>query len=245
MNRVSETSKSIGIIKSPFNKKLIELFKSRNKKVFDFPVIKTERAKLNEEQSNYFENISRFDWIIFTDIWTVENFFGVLEEKNIELFDLDGLRICSCGEAVADGLRFRQIHSDVIPPKNTNEIIFSAISDYIFDEDEFRNSVFLILKAAGNDSELKNLLAKKSDNVVEIEIYKDENADEKELSKLKALIIGGAIDEFVFNAPEDVFTLSKIVGKADFSRILSDIQIQALNEVTLQTLSEFGLNPQN
>jgi uroporphyrinogen-III synthase len=237
--------KTVGVFKNALNKKLIELFKSQGKTVFGFspPVVK--KKALKEAELNAFKNISSFDWIIFFDIRTVEIFLEILEEMEIDFFELDDVRICSNGEAVADSLRFRQIHSDVIPPKNSSAAVFTAITDYIFDEYELEDLSFLILKAAGDDSKLAGSLKKESAKAVEIEIYEIENRNDPEHTKLKALAVGGAIDELVFNSPEDVFNLAKLIGNENFPQILANIKIQAFNEITGQTLSEFGVKTEN
>jgi uroporphyrinogen-III synthase len=239
------SSKTVGVFKNPLNKKLIELFKSQGKTIFEFPPPVVKKKELNEAELNSLKNISTFDWIIFSDIRTAEILLEILEELEIDFFDLDKVRICSNGEAVADSLRFRQVHSDVIPPKNSASAVFSAIADYIFDEDELNGSSFLILKAAGEESALANLLKKNSGKAVELEIYEIENRNDSEITKLKALTVGGAIDEFVFNAPEDVFNLAMIFGRKLLPQIMSDMKIQAFNEITLQTLSEFDVKTAN
>jgi uroporphyrinogen-III synthase len=92
---------------------------------------------------------------------------------------------------------------------------------------------------------LANLLRENSSKVSELEIYEIENLNDPEITKLKALTVGGAIDEFVFNAPEDVFNLAKIIGIRNLPQILADIKIEAFNEITLQTLSEFDVKTEN
>lgn len=242
MNQISASSKTVGIFRNSANKKLIELFNSQNKKVFAFPALETRRAGLSETEHDLLKNIFDFDWIVFSDFFTVEFFLEILEAQNIDFYDLDRLKICSIGEAVADSLRFRQVHSDVIPPKNTVEASFTALSDYIFAEDKLSGLRFLILKSTAQNSELANLLAENFAEVREVEIYEIVNQNESEITKLKALLVGGAIDEFVFSSPEEVFSLFKLIGAESFAQTLSDLKIRALNEITLQTLSEFKVN---
>lgn len=241
MNQISASSKTVGIFRNPPNKKLIELFKSQDKNVFAFPALETKRADMSESELELFKNIFDFDWIIFSDIWTVEFFLEILEEQNLDFFDLDSVKICSNGEAVADSLRFRQIHSDVIPPKNTVNAAFTALSDYLSAENKFSGLRFLILKEVAENSELANLLSENFAEIREVEIYEIRNKSESEISKLKALLFGGAIDEFVFSSPEEVFSLLKLIGNENFAQIFSEIKIQALNEITQQTLFEFGI----
>lgn len=241
MNQISESTKTVGIFKNPANKKLIELFRSQNRNVLVFPVIAPKKTDLSKKDLKRLENIMIFDWIIFFDIWTVEILLELLEKNEFDLYELDKLRICSNGEAVADSLRFRQIHSDVIPPKNSSKDVFKSISEYAFLEKGVSKTKFLLLKAKERESDLRELLMENSADVVEIGIYEFNNLYKPELSKLKALIYGGAVDEFVFNSPEDVFSFINLVGKDNFRQILSEIKIRAFNEITKQTLLEFDV----
>lgn len=241
MNQISASSKTVGIFRNPLNKKLVELFESQGKKVFEFPALEKKRADLSETELDLFRNIFDFDWIIFSEIFTVEFFLEILEEQNFDFYDLDSVKIFSLGEAVADSLRFRQIHSDVIPPKNNVKAAFTALSDYLSAENKFSGLRFLILKEVAENSELANLLSENFAEIREVEIYKIEDQNESEISKLKALLVGGAIDEFVFSSPEEVFSLFKLLGNECFAQILSEIKIQTLNEITQQTLFEFGI----
>ena len=126
--------------------------------MIEFPEIKTVKINLNDRQINLLKNLNEFDWLIFTDIFTVDYFLEELEKTGFELYELDNFRICACGEAVADKLRFVQVHSDVIPVNSDEEVIISGIKDYIFDEEQFVNSKFLIVKAENKTSELSKLL---------------------------------------------------------------------------------------
>ena len=239
MIQVSENTNSVGIIADARNEKLIRLLKSQGKTVFEFPVFEAKAADLNQSDEKLFANISGFDWLIFSDIFTVEIFLENLESGGADFFDLDNVRICSAGEAVADKLRFRQIHSDVIPLKNTAQAVFSAISDYI--EAGFGGLRFLLIKQKDAESELAKLLRENSADVIELGIYERRGGIDPALPKLKALIYGGAIDEFVFGSPEDVFSLAEILNENDLPQILSEVKLNPANEITSQTLSEFNL----
>jgi uroporphyrinogen-III synthase len=92
---------------------------------------------------------------------------------------------------------------------------------------------------------LANLLKKNSAKVVEIEMYEIENQNDSEITKLKALTVGGAIDEFVFNSPEDVFNLAKIIGMQNLPQVLAETEIQVFSEITLQTLLDFDVKVEN
>ena len=233
-NETTETE-TIGIIKTVRNKKVIELLKKQGKNVIEFPEIKIEKIEPGETEKNLLENISEFDWLVFTDIFTVDFFIEDLEKTGFELYRLDELKICSCGEAVSDKLRFSQIHSDVVPQSNSADSMLSGIGDYIFDEEEFRNSTFLIISGENENEEISNVFAEHNLQTAIVKVYKIAETHIFETAKLKSLISGGAIDRFIFTSPEDWESFSLII---DENISLNEIEFESTDDTTAQTLRE-------
>ena len=227
--------KTVGIVENPKNKKLIANLEKQGNTVILFPEPKTELIKNGAE---IMKNLSDFDWLIFTDLHSVDYFLELLEENEINFFELDALQICAVAEAVADRLRFQQLHSDVIPPKNQATSVVSALDDYIFDQDEFSGLKFLIIKELNSKGEISVLLSEKKADITEISIYQSVFQDSAQIPKLKALVKGGGIDEFIFTAPEDVFDVSQLFNGEKLGEVFSEIKITAKDEITLQTFNE-------
>ncbi len=184
--------KTFAIFDTPLNKKLISDFSSNNQNVILFPHF----TKTAVETANF--ELASYDWLIFTDINTVEFFAECLEKRHINLFELDELRVCAFGEVVSDKLRLRQLHADVIPAKLDAQTVISAIKEY---EPDFKSQHFLIINATNSDEKLADAFESETANFDVLSVYE---YDKVEISpRLKALIKGGAIDEFIFNSPED------------------------------------------
>ena len=228
-------SKTYGLFSTAANRKIIKDLETRGAKVFQFPPLETESIN-NADINSFIKNsLAEFDWLIFADIFAVDYFLEILETCEIDLFELDEKRIVAFGEAVSDRLRFSQIHADVIPNSIETDDIFSAILDYL-QVDELLQANFLLPKFVEFETGLKDKLREAGANLTELEIYKIES--NKEFAKLKALLTGGAIDEFIFNAPEDVFFLQRYFSTKKLSETLLDVQVSARNEITMQTLRE-------
>jgi uroporphyrinogen-III synthase len=211
--------KTYGIFDTNANKKIIESLED----VITFPEVKFE---LIEFETN---NLNDFDWLIFPDIFSVDSFLQTLEIQNFDLFELDNLRVFASSESISDKLRFQQIHADVIPQKNDVETSFQAIKDYENPE----NLNFLITQ---ENTKIEELLKDANANVSSIKTY--EIKEIPQLTKLKSLIKGGAIDEFILTSPEDVFALNYV---SDLSNL--DLFFSATDGNTFQTLREFNIKP--
>ena len=234
--------KTYAIFAAPAHRKLISELESDGSKVFQFTPLKPEKIE-SETAARIIGNVhEKYDWIIFKDVYTVDYFLEILEERGIDFYELDALRVLAYGEAVADRLRFVQLHADIITKSRKTNEVFSTLLSYI-GESEIAKLNFIIPKAFEYNSELKDKLIESQASVTELPIYQMLTTDKKETAKIKALIKGGAIDEFIFTSPEDVISMTNYVSPEILSEFLSETTASGTNEITRQTLSENDLNP--
>ncbi len=234
-------SKTYGIISNGANRKIIENLETRGAKVFRFAPFETKSIENTEIISFIQNNLANFEWLILPDVLAVDFFLGLLEKSEIDLFELDEKKILAFGEAVADRLRFSQIHADIIPDSAETDDIFSAVLAYL-PSSELARIKFLLPKFSGFKSGLEDKLTEIGAEVVGLEIYRINYKTDKETAKLKALLTGGAVDVFIFTSPEDVFFLTQFLFPQTVSDVLAELQIFGINEITMQTLRENGLS---
>jgi len=242
MNTISEP-KTYAIFANSAQRKLIEKLEKNGSKVFQFAPLEPVKIASEENIKTIVNALAQSDWIIFTDVFAVGYFLEIMEKKAIDFFELDEIRVVACGEAVADRLRFVQLHADIITNSEDTKIVFSAILNYV-GETKIADTNFFILKEIGFCSALKEKLSESKAKVTEMPIYQLQNNDKKEITKLKTLLKGGAIDEFIFTSPEDVIFIKNYVEPEQLDEILHETTISAANEVTLQTLTQNNLKAQ-
>lgn len=230
------SGKTYGLFAKDSNQKLFKRLSEQGAEVILFPVPELLEIPFEEK---IFQNLSDFEWIIFTDIFAAEFFLRRAEETQMDLFELDSLRICAAGESVSDRLRFVQVHSDVIPAKSFPADVFSALREYVSDEEELKKLKYLIVCRQSAKSGLFKIFKQNEMNVTELPVYRMSFSERENLPKLKALLAGGAIDEFVFSSPEDVLFLKNLLQAEDFRKLISDIKLSSSDAVTSQTLFEF------
>ncbi|HEX8370999.1 MAG TPA: uroporphyrinogen-III synthase [Pyrinomonadaceae bacterium] len=238
----SLNAKTYAIFSKPSNGKIISRLRAAPNEVFEFPFVEAEKTELNSTEAVFIKNVFEFEWIIFPDIYAVEFFLEALAQANLEFFELDSLRILAVGEAVADRLRFAQIHADVIPVRIDAETVFAALRDYLYDEEEFKNLRILMPKESASDAALTEMLRRNESKVTGLNIYRLKTEDAAGLTKLKALLKGGAVDEFVFTSPADVLNLAAVFGEK-LKDLLAGTSVSATDETTFQTLREYELRP--
>lgn len=231
--------KTFGLFSNSASRKLVNEIENSNSELILFPPVEIEKVDLKESEIEYLENLSGFDWLIFKDVFAVDCFLENLEELAIDLFELDYLRICAVGESVADRLRFSSIHSDVIPKTIESDKILAELVGYIGENqlDELR---FLFPKINSID-ELSEKLKNSGASLTELPIYRVKETINSEITKLKTLLKGGAIDEFIFASPVDFAALKYYFKNERISDILAGIKISAVDSLSLQTAWEHNL----
>ncbi len=231
-----------GLIDSRANKKRIVVLENQGAKVFGFP-LPNIRSAGETAIKEAIKNLKVFDWVFFSDIYTVEIFFEILDSSDIDPFELDELTVCAFGEAVADRLRFVQVHSDVIPAKLDDATIIETLKNYSVEANELSRIKALFLTRNDLGTGFVEVLRSEVEEIMELEIYRAELGESKERAKLIALLKGGAMDEFVFCSAEDVQNLLLFVYPDKLKNILLETEVFATDSITFQSLREHSLDP--
>ena len=232
--------KTFALFANPNNRKITSELERAGAKVLNFPPLEAEKIESNESSIEQINRLAKFDWIIFPDVLTVDFFLQTLEENSVDFFELDEIRVCAFGEAVTDQLRFVQLHADVIPNRIQTEAVLLALKNYIAAEN-FTNLKFLVVRESLFEGELKNQLIQAGAEVCELPIYQIKISKENEIPKIKALVKGGAIDEFIFTAPTDFIYLNYIFSGEQLDLVFADVNISATDPIVYQTARENDL----
>ncbi len=232
--------KTYALFAAPANKKIIAELEQRGAKVFQFSPLEIEKTVLDEKSIDTVKKLDAFDWVIFPDVLTVEYFLQILEENEVALFEMDSTQVCAIGEAVADRLRFAQLHADVIPASVSAKDVFLALSDYIGKE-ELSGLRFLLVKEDLDKYAINEQLVENNAKVIELPVYRAAISRNDETAKLKILLKGGAIDEFIFSSPTDLIALKRYFDNEYISETFAEILISATDKIIWQALSEHDL----
>lgn len=205
-------------------------------KIILLPLVETKEIEISPENEKLLKNLSEFDWLVFQNIYAVDYFLQALERFEIDIFELDALRVLAFGETVADRLRYSQVHSDIISKTLETTEILQSLCNY---EPDFGYSNFLIPTENQRKPEIFDALSKTGSNVIVIPLYKTGFSDQ--MPKLKALIKGGAIDEFIFSSPTDAANLTIIFHPEGAANLLSETLVSSKDSQTFQSLLEIGI----
>jgi uroporphyrinogen-III synthase len=231
--------KTYALFNNPESRKIVGELEKNGADFKLFPAIEIEKLTLDEQQIEILRNLKEFDWLIFQDVLAVDYFLENLEANEIDFYELDYLRICAGGETVADRLRFSAIHSDVIPKTTDSNQVLAEIVGYV-GEAEIGKLKILIPKINSAD-ELTLKLKELAAEVCELPIYGAKDFLNFDATKLKILLKGGAIDEFIFTSAVDFVALKHLFKNVKIADVFGGIRVSAADSFILQTLREQNL----
>jgi uroporphyrinogen-III synthase len=231
--------KTYGLIPTTRSARAAAKLKNDGGRVIEFPAM---FAPADVDQAGVLSGIDNFDWTVFPDTFSVVYFFEALLNLGRTPADMDFLQTCAVGEAAADRLRCFHVHTDLVLQSPADTL--PALTDYL-GGNGLRGLKFLLPQIRGAGSELAQALADAGAFADELPVYQRAAAAKGDLPKLRALLAGGAIDEFVFCSPGDVDNLLYISGTADIHAVLSGMKVAAATDGAASLLAGLGLQPSN
>ncbi len=223
------------VFERPFNKKLIERLDSKERDVVTIsPFTLDDCLSTSSDEIFIAEGV---EMLVLTDIFAVDILLGVFEQKSIDPYSLDSVRICALGESVADRLRFDQIHADIIPTNNSSQQIAGSIEDFFGVEiNKIRTQII------GGDWAQKEMGRCFGDQVPFVKAYKTTGSEG--LTRMRTLMVSGAFDELVLGSAIDVLNLSIMFQKLILTQNdIGEMQILTFDGLAYQSARECGLNP--
>jgi uroporphyrinogen III methyltransferase/synthase len=187
------------------------------------------------------ENLYGYDWLIFTSTNGVDYFLKRFETLGHDVSELDELRVCAIGEATAVRLREARIHVDVIPAQFKAEGAYIAIEDYLGGRSALDRLVFLIPRAAVARDYLPKALEEAGARVDAVPAYRTVRPESSERRHVEAMLAGGGVDCIAFTSASTVINFAQLFDTTDLSRLLEDVAVACIGDVTAGTASEYGL----
>ncbi len=202
--------------------------------VVEFPTIQINPLADFKEVEQETNNMSSYDWVIFTSINGVEHYYKALEKMNKDSRVFAQTKIAAIGPATAQGLKDRGIIADFVPTAYMAEGIVEGLKSY-----GVENKNILIIRAKEARELLPKELQKNKANVKVLTIYETVPAtNDKE--KMQEMIKNNEIDCISFGSSSTVTNFFEQVPAELVKN--TKVKFASIGEITSNTLSQFGFN---
>jgi len=203
-------------------------------RVYQCPTIKTTPAKNIKPLYDAIENISKYQWLIFTSSNGVNFFFDALAKCKYDSRYLGNLKIAAVGIATNNALKSYGIIADLVPRHfNAHNIIETLKSTT-----DLSNQNILTPRANLADNELPEGLAALGAHVDDITCYETE-PDETNKSQIINHIENETVDWITFTSASTVNNFLKLVPHAIVN--MHNIKIATIGPKTSQAVRDAKL----
>lgn len=136
----------VGTVEKNSGKRLAKLFKELNVPFVNYPMIETNNVILNDEIKEIFDEIDKFDWLVFTSRNGVKSFLKLWNDyKKTSFVKREKNKIATIGLSTSHYLEEKGINTDFVNPGVTSGEFVHHI-----DKDEIIQNTHKVLLIQGN-----------------------------------------------------------------------------------------------
>ncbi len=204
----------------------------------EFPTIKVVPADDVNPLNDAINNLSAYDWIVFTSVNGVKFFFERLFEMDRDVRALNQLQTAAIGPVTSQRLRAFGLKSDIIPKNYRAEAVVEA-----FRKEDLKGKKVLLPRAAEARPVLPIELRKMGAEVDEVTTYLTENvADNANL--LIEQLTAKRIDLITFTSSSTVKNFKALLPSDNFKDLLDGVTVASIGPITTDTAAESGFEVQ-
>jgi uroporphyrinogen III methyltransferase/synthase len=211
---------------------LAQLLSAEGADPIHFPTIKIVPPESWQELDEAIEKLPTYEWLIFTSANGVHFFFERLRDKNKDIRELKGIKICCIGPATAGQIEDKGIKVDLVPKQFIAEGILQSFAAM-----DLNRRKILIPRAAQARDILPEGLKKQGAEVDVVTTYRTINSGKKK-EELAAMIYDNKVDVITFTSSSTVTNFVEIMGR-DFM-LPSRIDVACIGPVTAATAKKAG-----
>jgi uroporphyrinogen III methyltransferase / synthase len=204
------------------------------------PTIEIAEPESYERLDEAIDHLYGYDWLIFTSANAIDFFLHRLAHRGVNVENLDEIKVCAIGQASADKLRDAHVHVDVVPAHSKAEGVFAALSEFAGGNERLHGLNILLPRAAAGRDYLPRALEDAGARVDVVTTYRTVVPEDLDRGKLSAMLAGSA-DCIAFTSSSTVKNLALLFDTHDLSKILSDVAIACIGDITAATAAEYGL----
>lgn len=201
---------------------------------WEFPAIEITGPTDPNRLTHALQNLSRFEWLVFTSVNGVEAFFTEVKNSGKDIRDLSGIEIVAIGPATQAALEQRSLRVSFVPEEYRAEKIIEGLASRVLPG----HSVLLARAEEARDILPESLKALGAD-VWDVPAYKTVTGAANQ-EELKAMLREKKIQAVTFTSSSTARNFHSLIdGEISF---LDGVKLFSIGPITSATARELGLN---
>ena len=217
---------------------LIEMLEERGAEAIAAPTIRVAPPQNLAPLEDAVADVSRFDWIVFTNANAVGSFMArLLETRDVR--DLKGIRLCAIGASTGSRLQQYGIRVDLMPAEYRVEALLDALSASA----PLSEQRFLLLHADNARDLVVDELRNAGADVTEVAAYRTSLAlTERDSDRdIYAMLLDRQIDAVTFSSASTVRNFVEIYGQEQAADLLRTTVVASIGPVTAEAAQQLGI----
>ncbi len=185
------------------------------------------------------QNLSSYDWLLFTSLNTITYFFQHLHAKGLDSRALASCKIGAVGKTTADTLMQQGLRADMIPERFTGE----ALAEALIAAGQVKGQRFLLPRALKAMETLPEMLEDAGGTVTIAPVYENVPPQGRK-EEIRQQLLEGTIDIITFASSSAVNNFIQMIDAQEpqeLHQLLASVRIAAIGPVTAETIRSYGL----
>ncbi|GAB4536706.1 MAG: uroporphyrinogen-III C-methyltransferase [Thermodesulfovibrionia bacterium] len=204
--------------------------------IIEFPTIRIVPPTDFTELDNAIDRIESYHWLIFTSANGVKFFLKRFFEKDRDIRDLKGIKICAIGTKTEAEIKKFGIRVDLVPEEFNAEGLISAIAERC----KSINGMRFLLPRAEVGREVLPERIKELGGEIDVPVTYRAIKPATHGKRLKRFLKEGRITIATFTSAQTFNNLLSIMGD-DANELLKDVIIAVIGPVTKRAIEKAGL----
>jgi uroporphyrinogen III methyltransferase/synthase len=216
---------------------LIEQLQTLGARVVQCPTIRVEGLHEYSELDAALEQLSSFQWIVFTSANGIEYFWQRLRAGGRDARALSHVRLAAIGPATAQALAQRGLNADYMPPSSISEHVADGLVNI-----GISGQRVLIARAVEGRDVLETTLRENGAEVIVAPCYRTVANDSDAISA-REMLQAGQVDWVTFTSSSTVKNFVQAIGAEYIASTREQFRVACIGPVTEQTARDNGLVP--
>jgi uroporphyrinogen III methyltransferase/synthase len=195
------------------------------------PGIRIEPPATWEMVDQAIEQISSYDWLVFSSVNGVHGLLGRMLALGRDMRHLGGVKLAAIGSQTAAALREFHLQADRIPDQYRAEALAAALAD------QSPGSRFLLARASRGRDVLPEELRKRGSQVDQVVVYESRDVEQLD-SDVQRALEAGEIDWVTITSSAIARSMVRLIGPS-----MAHLHLASISPVTSQTLNALGYRP--
>jgi len=217
---------------------LVELLNAAGARCLEVPTIEISPPADFAPLDAALQQLSRYDWVIFTSVNGVNAFMGRLFHMGLDVRVLGRARLAVIGPATAQALRDYGLVADVVPDTFQAEGLLEVLAPRLLG-----GTRLLLARAEQARDVLPDGLIRLGAKLDVVPVYRalPPSSVPPEAAEL---LSEGRVDILTFTSSSTVHNFAGLVVPDRFQKLAARATVASIGPITTATLKEYGITPQ-